>query len=87
MADNTAENVRAFDLDLFREDTTTVFDGEESESEITTEDESESDVEMDDQDDCEMNGVENSVNESIVSTIQEWTESNFTRLGCTAHAL
>lgn len=94
MADNASENIKAFDLDLFKEDTTASFESdydtdEESPDSNQAEDEPEEEEHEDIlwKDIAEVNPDDELELEECVETGYDWSSATFARLGCVAHAL
>lgn len=96
MADNAAENVKAFDLGDFIEDTNPGYDGETSE-EDTSDDEAMDQRDQMDSDDSNEASAATSPNldddigeaelDELFESVNEWAVTTLQRLGCTCHGL
>jgi hypothetical protein len=102
MADNASENVKAVDLELFQNDINPRFDGDDEDVDSSaneSEDEDMPDTEVRDlgleiprgeiQDEVLIStlGGPNQAHETATTSLREWSNADFSRLGCTAHAL
>lgn len=93
MADNAAENIKAFTLEGFQADEELRYDDEDGDEDVDTEevaDEIFEDLDIEvpcDSDIQDVDEEDEMIIENELRTESDWKEATFQRLGCLAHAL